>query len=84
MQGHGEVLLRGEIPRAIQSSIDYLNSLEEKVLQVVEKGKSQDALNKLTIERCGKSRIPLNGLVQDLHQANALAIYDELVNDGTT
>ncbi len=84
VQGHGEVLLRGEIPRAIQSSIDYLNSLEEKVLQVVEKGKSQDALNKLTIERCGKSRIPLNGLVQDLHQANALAIYDELVNDGRT
>lgn len=81
VQGHGEVLLRGEIPLAIDSSIDYLNTLEEKVIQMVEKGKSRDALSKLTIERCGKSRIPLNGLVQDLHRANVLAIYDELVSD---
>jgi glyoxylase-like metal-dependent hydrolase (beta-lactamase superfamily II) len=82
VQGHGEVLLRGEIPRAIQSSIDYLNLLEERVVQLVEKGKSRAALRQLTIERCGKSRIPLNGLVQDLHRANAEAIYDELVGSG--
>ncbi|MEW5956824.1 MAG: MBL fold metallo-hydrolase, partial [Chloroflexota bacterium] len=84
VQGHGEVLLRGEIPRAIQSSIDYLDTLEEKVAQLVEKGKSKETLDKLTIERCGKSRIPLNGLVQDLHRANVLSIYDELVGNGVT
>jgi len=82
VQGHGEVLLRGEIPRAIQSSIDYLNALEERVVQLVEKGKDRSALRKLSIERCGKSRIPLNGLVQDLHRANAEAIYDELAGNG--
>jgi glyoxylase-like metal-dependent hydrolase (beta-lactamase superfamily II) len=83
VQGHGEVLLRGEIPKAIDSSIDYLDMLEEKVTQLVEKGKSRQTLNKLTIERCGKSRIPLNGLVQDLHRANAYAVYDELVKNGS-
>ncbi|MBN1991630.1 MAG: MBL fold metallo-hydrolase [Anaerolineae bacterium] len=78
VQGHGEVLLRGEIPGAIDSSIRYLDVLEEKVAKVVEKGASRQALDRLTIESCGKSRIPLNGLVQDLHRANAYALYDEL------
>lgn len=79
VQGHGEVLLRGEIPRAIESSIEYLDTLERKVKEVFEKGKSKQLLDKLTIERCGKSRIPLNGLVQDLHRANVHFIYDEIV-----
>jgi glyoxylase-like metal-dependent hydrolase (beta-lactamase superfamily II) len=78
VQGHGEVLLRGEIPSAIESSIRYLDVLEEKVGEIVAKGKSKDALEKLTIDKCGKSRIPLNGLVQDLHRANVYALYDEL------
>jgi glyoxylase-like metal-dependent hydrolase (beta-lactamase superfamily II) len=80
VQGHGEVLLRGEIPGSLESSIRYLDILEQKVSEVVEKGKGKEALDKLTIDRCGKSRIPLNGLVQDLHRANAYALYDELVH----
>lgn len=78
VQGHGEVLLRGEIPGSLESSIRYLDILEQKVAEVVEKGKGKEALDKVTIDRCGKSRIPLNGLVQDLHRANAYALYDEL------
>jgi len=81
VQGHGEVLLRGEIPRAIESSINYLDTLEERVREVIEMGKGRRALEKLTIERCGKSRIPLNGLVQDLHRANVYSLYDELVEN---
>jgi glyoxylase-like metal-dependent hydrolase (beta-lactamase superfamily II) len=79
VQGHGEVLLRGEIPLAIESSINYLNILEEKVTEIIEKGKGRRALAQVTIDECGKSRIPLNGLVQDLHEANAQALYDELM-----
>ena len=30
----------------------------------------------ITIEECGLSRIPLGGLVQRLHQANLLTLYD--------
>ena len=79
VQGHGEVLLRGEIPIAIDSSISYLEVLEEKIGEIVEKGRGKKALDKLTIDKCGKSRIPLNGLVQDLHKANVYALYDELI-----
>ena len=81
VQGHGEVLLRGEIPGAIESSIAYLNILEEEVAEIVKQGKGRRAVDKLTIDRCGKSRIPLNGLVQDLHRANAYALYDELIGN---
>lgn len=81
VQGHGEVLLRGEIPVAIDSSIRYLEILEEKVQQIVDDGLSRWALDKISIESCGKSRIPLNGLVQDLHRANAYKLYDELAGN---
>jgi len=78
VQGHGEVLLRGEIPAAIDSSIRYLDCLERKVTEIIEKGRSRAALDRLTIDVCGKSRIPLNGLVQDLHRANVHTLYREL------
>lgn len=78
VQGHGEVLLRGEIPISIQSSIKYLNLIEEKVTEIVEKGQGAAALDSLTIDKCGKSRIPLNGLVQDLHRANLQMLYREM------
>lgn len=78
VQGHGEVLLRGEIPGAIESSIEYLDLLEEAVQAAVDRGSGPDALRRISIDVCGKSRIPLNGLVQDLHRANVRMIYDEL------
>ncbi len=79
VQGHGEVLLRGEIPNVIESSIDYLDILEQKVTEIIEKDLGKRALDRLTIDQCGKSRIPLNGLVQDLHRTNAEALYEELI-----
>jgi len=81
VQGHGEVLLRGEIPGAIDSSIEYLETLEERVAKHIEKGKGRRTLDKITIDKCGKSRIPLNGLVQDLHKANVQVLYEELAQD---
>lgn len=79
VQGHGEVLLRGEIPGAIASGLEYLEKLELRVQEAIESGKGTRDIERLTIESCGKSRIPLNGLVQDLHRANAVALYEELV-----
>jgi cyclase len=78
VQGHGEVLLRGEIREAVQSSIKYLNMIYERVSRVVEAGGGVEALRRIDIESCGKSRIPLNGLVQDLHQANLYSVYEKM------
>jgi len=77
VQGHGEVLLRGEIPKAIDSSISYIELIEQKIKSLVDNGKPKKILASLTIDTFGKSRIPLNGLVQDLHRANIEQLYDE-------
>ncbi|GAB4535403.1 MAG: hypothetical protein Kow0063_19630 [Anaerolineae bacterium] len=80
VQGHGEVLLRGEIRDAIQSSIRYLKLIYKKVKMVVDNGDGLAALRRIDIESCGKSRIPLNGLVQDLHEANLFTLYQQMTD----
>ncbi len=78
VQGHGEVVLRGEIEEVIQSDLNYLAIIRRHVEAMLERGKPLEALDDISIESCGKSRIPLNGLVQELHQANLRALYREL------
>ncbi len=79
VQGHGEVILRGEVEEVIQGHLGYLSLIRRHVERVLDRGLPPEALNTVTIEECGKSRIPLNGLVQDLHQANMHALYHDLV-----
>jgi len=78
IQGHGEVVLRGEIDDAIKSNLRYLDNVRKKVEQLVKKRRPREALKEITIESCGKSRIPLNGLAAQLHRANIHALYDRL------
>ncbi len=42
----------------------------------MEAGAPPESVAEIDIEQCGKSRIPLNGLVQQLHEANLLHLYD--------
>jgi cyclase len=76
VQGHGEVILRGEVREALETSIFYLKSIYERVKETVEAGAPPETIVEIDIEQCGKSRIPLNGLVQQLHEANLLYLYD--------
>ncbi len=75
VQGHGEVLLRGEIAETIESSLKYLDAIEHKVRFRVNKGMPPSSLKKIHIESCFKSRIPLNGMTEQLHQANLEYLY---------
>jgi cyclase len=76
VQGHGAVILRGEVEQALESSIFYLETIYEKVKEAVEAGAPPESVAEIDIEQCGKSRIPLNGLVQQLHEANLLHLYE--------
>lgn len=78
VQGHGEVVLRGEVETKIEDDLAYLESLRQHVEHVIERQLPITALDDIHIERCGKSRIPLNGLVQELHRTNLHALYDDL------
>jgi cyclase len=75
IQGHGGVLLRGEIDEMVDSNIAYIRSLERRVRALVDKGQPRSALSSIDIESVGKSRIPLGGLVQQLHIANLEYLY---------
>jgi glyoxylase-like metal-dependent hydrolase (beta-lactamase superfamily II) len=75
VQGHGEVILRGEIDEMIGSHITYLERVEREVLAGVRRGWTELDLQQITIEKCGKSRILLNGLAPELHWQNLLALY---------
>jgi cyclase len=78
VQGHGEVLLRGEVDDTIDDSINYLSCIVEKVSALAERGDLPSALRDIDIESCGKSRIPLDGLVNKLHLDNLVALYKEI------
>lgn len=80
VQGHGDLLLKGELATEIESSIHYLDMLNEKVRQAVEKRLPESALDVIDIESCGKSRVPLDGLVQNMHRGNVMALYRQFKN----
>lgn len=80
VQGHGEVILRGEVENVINSHLDYLDIIKQRVTECIAGDKPVAALREIDIESCGKSRIPLNGLVADLHHANLEKLYGELRN----
>lgn len=87
VQGHGEIILRGEIEEKVETDIEYLIKLRKAVDAALE-GRSPDkALQAITIESCGKSRILLNGMVEPLHRQNVLSLAAqrrrELTSDPT-
>jgi len=76
VQGHGEVLLRGEIEETLDANIYYLETVDRLVRERIARGVPRSRITDITIEECGLSRVPLGGLVQKLHHANLLMLYD--------
>lgn len=76
VQGHGEVLLRGEIEDTLDANIAYLRKVDRLVRERIARGVPRTDILDITIEECGLSRIPMGGLVQKLHQSNLLTLYD--------
>lgn len=79
VQGHGEIVLRGEISEAVSSSLNYLTKMQGAAANALLLNQSRDDLiREYDIESCGKPRISLNGLVQQLHAANLITTYDRM------
>jgi glyoxylase-like metal-dependent hydrolase (beta-lactamase superfamily II) len=58
IQGHGGVLLRGEIDETVDSNIAYLRTIRKKVGAVVEKAQPRSALDSIEIETSNTSTTP--------------------------
>jgi cyclase len=81
IQGHGEVILRGEVNHKLKSDLDYLHKLRIAVDKALASSsdpeKVKKALASIKVSACGKSNILLNGAVEQLHYQNVLALAEE-------
>jgi cyclase len=81
VQGHGDVVLRGEIESAIESHLDYLSTIRKIVRRAARRKYPGDMLETVDVESCGKSRVLLGGLAEDLHQRNLKALYQQIYGE---
>ncbi|MBN2006347.1 MAG: MBL fold metallo-hydrolase [Anaerolineae bacterium] len=78
VQGHGEVILRGEIKTVLDRYIHYLENVRKKAEKILRDGRDRKHIWNVTLEDCGLERVPLGIASQRLHVANILSIYDKL------
>ncbi len=84
IQGHGDIILRGEIEEATRENVAYLTNLKKLVKAAAKKREPLEALAEIDIESCGKSRVSLAGLGVDLHKRNVMHVYQNLNDDADT
>jgi cyclase len=77
VQGHGEIILRGEIEDKLREDIAYLRAVRKAVDAALASPTPERALEKIDIESCGKSRILLNGAAERLHRQNINALANQ-------
>lgn len=80
VQGHGDILLRGEVGEMVEGHLGYLDAIVERVGALVAKNASPRELQKIDIESCGLSRIPLDGTVSKLHMDNLIHTYKAMLS----
>jgi cyclase len=79
IQGHGDIILRGEIEDAVKENLAYLAAVRKAVRAAAKKRNPTEALAQIDIESCGKSRIYLGGLAEDLHKRNVRFLYRQVL-----
>lgn len=80
VQGHGDIILRGEIDAAVKENINYLTSIKKSVRSISRRKNAAELLEDIRIEDCGKSRVYLGGLAEALHQSNLKALLYKMTN----
>jgi glyoxylase-like metal-dependent hydrolase (beta-lactamase superfamily II) len=75
IQGHGDIILRGEIEEATRENVAYLNAIRKAVRVAAKKREPLEALAEIDVESCGKSRVYLGGLAEELHKRNLVYLY---------
>ncbi len=79
IQGHGDIILRGEIDEKAKENITYLKAISKAVKTAKRRKNPLEILDSIGIETCGKSRVLLGGLASELHKRNLRALYKQAV-----
>jgi len=78
VQGHGDIILRGEIDAAVKDNLNYLTSIKRSVRSISRRKNAEELLEEIRIEDCGKSKVLLGGLANTLHQSNLRALLRQM------
>ncbi|GAP17486.1 MBL fold metallo-hydrolase [Levilinea saccharolytica] len=78
IQGHGDIILRGEIDNAVKENVAYLSAVRKSVKAALKRRNPLEALSQVDIAACGKSRVYLGGLAEDLHRRNLRAVLKQI------
>jgi len=81
VQGHGDIILRGEVNQVVDDDIEYLENLRKAVKKANRRKYPLDLLEEVGVESCGKSRVLLGGLAPDLHFNNLKALYFQMYGE---
>ncbi len=81
IQGHGDIVLRGEIEMAVKDNIAYLSCIRKAVRTAAKRRNPAEALAAISVDDCSKSRVLLSGLAEDLHRRNLRALYRQIINE---
>ena len=75
IQGHGDIILRGEIEEVKKQNLEYLKTLQKIVKTAMRRRNPLEFLSTQDIEAAGKHRVSLGGLAQELHIRNLQWLY---------
>lgn len=81
VQGHGDIVLRGEVERIVKENLAYLSAIRRAVRKAGRRKYPWDLLEDVGVEECGKSRVLLGGLAEELHSRNLYALYEQLYGE---
>ena len=81
IQGHGDIVLRGEIDNFIKDNLAYLSNIRKVVRKASRRKYPQEVLDESTVESCGKSRVLIGGLAGELHRRNLRALYLQIYGE---
>lgn len=81
VQGHGDIILRGEVESYVKENLYYLTAIRKAVRKASRRKYPLDLLNEINIEECGKSRVLIGGLAEELHHRNLVALYRQMYGE---
>jgi len=81
VQGHGDIILRGEIDAAVKENLNYLTNIRKVTKTAVRRRAPHEYMDEMHIESCGKSRVYLGGLADELHRRNLNALFKQTLEE---
>ncbi len=81
VQGHGDIILRGEIDAAVKENLAYIANIKKFAKAAARRKSGDEELESAGLEESGKSRVYLGGLAESLHKRNMQTLVKRARDD---